>query len=126
MSRSISGKDFERAERSFCARHPATTSVISGRARLSPAISSMTEADSSAAGLMNPQVFTMMMSADAGSAEKSHPATASAPSITSVSTVFFGQPRLTAATIGALGLLLTVFPFGINPPGAGHNRQSAF
>src|SRR5262245_11384447 len=50
--------------------------------------------DSSLAGLMKLQVLTTSTSADSGSSTTSWPRRASTPSITSLSTWFFGQPRV--------------------------------
>jgi hypothetical protein len=50
---------------------------------------------------MNPQVLTTSMSASAGSSTSTWPSARTRPSITSVSTWFFGQPRLTKYTFFA-------------------------
>ena len=56
-------------------------------------IARMVSTLSSLAGPMKPQVFTTMYSASSGVAARSQPAWFATPSITSVSTRFFGQPR---------------------------------
>src|SRR5712664_4008254 len=60
--------------------------------------------DSCCALPINEQVFTTMTSASSASGVSSAPASASMPIITSLSTRFLGQPRLTKPTLaGALG-----------------------
>src|SRR5216110_687320 len=54
--------------------------------------------DSSLAGVMKLQVLTTSTSASAGSSTISWPRRASTPSITSLSTWFFGQPRVRKCT----------------------------
>ncbi len=51
--------------------------------------------DSFFAASMNPHVFTTMTSAAPGSSTWRNPERSATPSMTSVSTRFFGQPRLT-------------------------------
>src|SRR5215210_5727282 len=77
--------------------HPATTTAPTFPAFLSSSISRMTASDSCRAGSMNPQVLTTTTSAPSASGVRAYPSWASLPSILSVSTVFFGQPRLTQA-----------------------------
>ena len=55
--------------------------------------------DSCCALPMNEHVFTTITSASAASGVSSAPACASMPIITSLSTRFFGQPRLTKPTL---------------------------
>ena len=53
------------------------------------------------AGSMNEQVLTTMTSASPGREVNSWPRAANCPIMTSVSTRFFGQPRLTKPTFKA-------------------------
>jgi hypothetical protein len=62
---------------------------------LSSAISRIASIDSFFASPMNPHVLTTTTSASAASATCAKPASRATPSITSESTRFFGQPRLT-------------------------------
>jgi hypothetical protein len=59
------------------------------------AISRIVSIDSSLASPMNPQVLTTITSARAGSSTTVWPPAMAPPSMTSVSTRFFGQPRET-------------------------------
>ena len=65
---------------------------------LCSAISRMVSTDSCLAGSMKLQVLTTMTSASSGRGVSSWPLRASWPIMTSVSTRFFGQPRLTNPT----------------------------
>ena len=67
---------------------------------LKRAISRIVSTDSCLALSMNEQVFTTMMSASSARLVISAPEVASIPIITSLSTRFFGQPRLTKPTRG--------------------------
>src|SRR5208282_2449279 len=68
------------------------------------AISRMVSMDSCCALPINEQVFTTMTSASSALGVSSAPAWASMPIITSLSTRFLGQPRLTKPTLaGAVG-----------------------
>jgi len=62
--------------------------------------------DSRLAGSMKLQVFTTRTSASSARGTISQPACASVPSISSLSTRFFGQPRLTIPTFGIVDFLL--------------------
>src|SRR5262245_9190016 len=78
--------------------HPVTTSRRPSRAALTRADSRMASIDSSLAGPMKAHVFTTRTSAASGSSTISCPARVRTPSMTSVSTWFFGQPRVTTCT----------------------------
>ena len=66
----------------------------------------MVSMDSSLAGPMNAQVFTMMTSASPWSATTLYPARVSWPSMTSESTRFLEQPRLARLMLGNVFLRL--------------------
>src|ERR1700680_610350 len=78
-----------------CTRHPATISFCARPVFLYSAISRMVSMDSCLAGSMKLQVFTTMTSASEGCGVSSCPPLVSWPIITSVSTRFFGHPKLT-------------------------------
>ena len=71
-----------------------TTSFLQRPSRFSSASATIASTDSSLALSMKPQVFTTMTSACSGSCTSRYPACARVPSITSLSTRFFGQPRV--------------------------------
>src|ERR1700730_6052080 len=75
--------------------HPATISLRARPVFLYSAISRMVSMDSCLAGSMKLQVFTTMTSASDGCGVSSWPPLVSWPIITSVSTRFFGHPKLT-------------------------------
>src|SRR5439155_20452736 len=78
---------------------PATTSLRQRPVFLNSAISRMVSTDSRRAGSMKVQVLTTITSASDGSRVRSYPPRRSVPSMTSLSTRFFGQPRLTIPTL---------------------------
>src|SRR4029077_16957835 len=85
-------------------RQPATTSFRARPAVLCFAISRMVLIDSCWALAMNEQVLTTITSASSASETSFAPACCSRPIITSLSTRFLGQPRLTKPTrVGAAG-----------------------
>src|SRR2546425_11533277 len=61
--------------------------------------------DSCCALSMNEQVLTMIISASSARETSSAPAWVSMPIMTSLSTRFLGQPRLTNPTFGAAGFI---------------------
>src|ERR1035441_8904451 len=65
--------------------------------------------DSCLAGSMKAQVLTMMTSASSGRGVSSYPWCARIPSITSLSTRFLGQPRLTIPTCLGIKVKLCAF-----------------
>src|SRR5262245_45494437 len=69
----------------------------------------MVSTDSFRAGSMKVQVLTTITSASLGSLVSSYPPRRSVPSMTSLSTRFFGQPRLTMPT------LITIDPSRVEP-----------
>src|SRR5580700_8032348 len=76
-------------------KHPATISFLARPVFLYSAISRIVSTDSCLAGSMKLHVFTTITSASDGCGVSSWPAEVSWPIITSVSTRFFGHPRLT-------------------------------
>src|SRR5271168_4513298 len=78
--------------------HPATISFWARPNFLYSAISRIDCTDSCCAGAMKLQVFTTRTSASAARGVSSYPARARMPIITSLSTRFFGHPRLTNPT----------------------------
>ena len=77
------------------ARQPATIIPRVPPACLSPTISSITPYDSARDESINAQVLIMTRSDPSGSATNCQPSSLNRPSIRSLSTRFFGQPRLT-------------------------------
>src|SRR5262249_10302372 len=77
---------------------PVTTSRRPGRSAFTRASARMASIDSSFAGSMKLHVLTTRTSAASGSRTSSWPRAASTPSITSLSTWFFGQPSVTRGT----------------------------
>src|SRR5258706_4545526 len=75
--------------------HPATTRRWARPVFLYSAISRMVSMDSCLAGSMKLHVFTTITSASEGCGVSSCPPLVSWPIITSVSTRFFGHPKLT-------------------------------
>ena len=100
---STSGIFFRISSRKRSTRHPATTNFFAFPA-LCRAISRIVLTDSCCALSMNEQVFTTMTSASSARWTRSAPACESMPIITSLSTRFLGQPKLTKPTLGAAGL----------------------
>ena len=103
---STSGMFLRISSRKRSTRQPATTN----RFALPPvfvlwrAISRMVSMDSCCALPIKEQVFTTMTSASSALGVSSAPAWASMPIITSLSTRFLGQPRLTKPTLaGTVG-----------------------
>src|SRR5262249_5978250 len=80
-------------------RQPATISFFACPS-LCRAISRIVLTDSCCALSMKEQVLTTMTSASSAEATRSAPACESTPIITSLSTRFLGQPRLTNPTLG--------------------------
>ncbi len=78
-----------------CERQPDTTRRRQRPLPLSSAISRMASIDSFFASPMKPQVLTTITSASAASSTCAKPASRATPSMTSESTRFLGQPRLT-------------------------------
>ena len=78
-----------------CDRQPLTTSFLQAPTRLYSASSKIVSIDSFFASPMKPQVLTTMTSASSGSSTTRQPSRPATPSITSVSTRFLTQPRLT-------------------------------
>src|SRR6202142_3775614 len=74
---------------------PATTRRLALPVFLNSAISRIVSIDSCLAGSIKLQVFTTMTSASEGCGVSSWPPLVSWPIITSVSTRFFGHPKLT-------------------------------
>src|ERR1700761_4444325 len=119
-------------------RHPATTRRCALPVFLYSAISRMVSTDSCFAGSMKLHVFTTITSASDGCGVSSCPEAVSWPIITSVSTRFFGHPRLTkpifnsttflevAVRQAALFQILLMIFFGDPERGGGddlrHNR----
>ena len=81
-------------------RHPATTSLWARPEVLCRAMSRIVLTDSCWALAMKEQVLTTMTSASSARVVNSAPACCSRPIMTSVSTRFFGQPRLTNPIFG--------------------------
>src|SRR4029453_6349128 len=77
---------------------PVTTSFSHVPFVLCPAISRIVSIDSSVAGWMKLQVFTTITSASAGSSTITNASASNRPAMISLSTRFFGQPRLTRWT----------------------------
>ncbi len=80
--------------------HPATISFCARPNFLYSAISRIDCTDSCCAGAMKLHVFTTSTSASPARGVISYPARARIPIITSLSTRFFGHPRLTNPTFG--------------------------
>src|ERR1700690_3491680 len=80
-------------------RHPATTNRFAFPPVLCPAISRIVSTDSCCALPMKEQVLTTITSASSAAGVSSTPACASIPIMTSLSTRFLGQPRLTKPTL---------------------------
>ena len=100
---STSGMRLRISSRKRSTRQPATTSFFARPEVLSSAISRIVFTDSCCALSMNEQVFTTITSASSARGESSAPARASRPIITSLSTRFLGQPRLTKPTFCGRG-----------------------
>jgi hypothetical protein len=98
---STSGIRLRISSRKRSTRQPATTSFFARPEVLCAAISRIVLTDSCCALSMNEQVFTTMTSASSARVESSAPARARSPIITSLSTRFFGHPRLTKPTFVA-------------------------
>src|SRR5256712_4243986 len=96
---SISGRAARISSWFRCTMQPATTSLRQRPVFLNSAISRIVSIDSRRAGSMKVQVLTTITSASAGSRVRSYPPRRSVPSMTSLSTRFFGQPRLTIPTL---------------------------
>src|ERR1700678_643381 len=88
---------------------PATISFCALPDFLYSAISRIESTDSFCAGSMKLQVLTTRTSASPARGVSSYPARARIPIITSLSTRFFGHPRLTNPTFG-----ITARSFGLN------------
>ena len=97
---STSGMLLRISSRKRSTRHPATTSFLARPEVLCPAISRIVLTDSCCALSMNEHVLTTMTSASSARGESSAPARARRPIITSLSTKFFGHPRLIKPTFG--------------------------
>src|SRR5271165_1535904 len=97
MTPSISGMRLCSCSPYRWAKHPATINCCP--LRFCAACSRMTCVDSSFAGSMNAQVLMTTVSASRGCDSNCQPAAPSFAIITSVSTKFFAQPRLTNATL---------------------------
>ena len=95
---STSGMRLRISSRKRSTRHPATISFFARPEVLCAAISRIVFTDSCCALSMNEQVFTTITSASSARGESSAPARARRPIITSLSTRFLGQPRLTKPT----------------------------
>src|SRR5215471_21559629 len=98
---STSGMFFRIWSRNRSTRHPATTNFLTRPEVLCVAISRIVFTDSCCALSINEQVLTTMTSASSARDTNSAPAFVTRPIITSLSTRFFGQPRLTNPTFGA-------------------------
>ena len=96
---STSGMFFWISSRKRSTRHPATTSRFALPPVLWRAISRIVSIDSCWALPIKEQVLTTMTSASSASGVSSAPACASMPIMTSLSTRFLGQPRLTKPTL---------------------------
>src|SRR5947208_79023 len=107
---SISGRAARSSSWLRCTMQPATTSLRQRPVFLNSAISRMVSIDSRRAGSMKVQVLTTITSASDGSRVKSYPPRRRVPSITSLSTRFLGQPRLTIPT-----LIIRVPPSRVEP-----------
>ena len=77
-----------------CDKHPATTSRLPQPRFLISAASRIASIDSFLAASINAQVFTSRTCASSGSSVISKPADVSAPSISSLSARFLGQPNV--------------------------------
>src|SRR5579863_6040201 len=95
MTASTSGMFFWMSARYRSTKHPATISRWARPVFLYSAISRMVSTDSCLAGSIKLHVLTTMTSASEGCGVSSWPELASWPIMTSVSTRFFGHPRLT-------------------------------
>ena len=101
---STSGMFFRISSRKRSTRQPATTRRFALPPVFWRAMSRIVSMDSCCALPINEQVFTTMTSASSALEVSSAPAWASMPIITSLSTRFLGQPRLTKPTLaGAVG-----------------------
>src|SRR5215469_10582034 len=98
---STSGMFLRISSRKRSTRHPATINFFAPT-DLWRAISRMVLTDSCCALSMKEQVFTTMTSASSARGTNSAPFCASMPIMTSLSTRFLGQPRLTNPTLGAV------------------------
>src|SRR5580658_8129934 len=104
---STSGRFLAISPRYRSTKHPATTSFLARPVFLYSAISRIVSMDSCFAGSIKLHVLTTITSASAGCGVSSWPCAVSWPIITSVSTRFFGHPRLTNP-IFKLGTLLNM------------------
>src|SRR5438876_2793569 len=106
---STSGIFFWISSRKRSTRQPATTSFCARPSVLSRAISRIVSTDSCCALPINEQVLTTMTSASSAREVNSAPAWVSKPIMTSLSTRFLGQPKLTNPTLRREALLESVF-----------------
>ena len=97
---------FRISSRKRSTRHPATTSFCARPCVLCRAISRIVSTDSCCALPMKEQVLTTMISASSSCGVNSAPACVSRPIMTSLSTRFFGHPRLTNPTFSRPGTAL--------------------
>ena len=130
---STSGIFFRISSRKRSTRQPATTRRVALPPVLWRAISRIVSMDSCCALPMNEQVLTTMTSASPASGVSEAPACLSMPIITSLSTRFLGQPRLTKPTLVGAGAvasevadLLFFTGMGTMTNGSAGNRSAQF
>src|SRR4030043_1429579 len=119
--RSTSGSSLIKAFPKHCGRQPVTTSRRHFPCSLAAAMARIVSTDSSCASRMKPQVLMMTTSASSR-AEGTQPFSCRRPSITSLSTIFFGHPRLIMRTVPGDLLTAGLFSSPSGWGGAGHGE----